>query len=264
MSKLSKFKAAIPMKEAANLLSTLINEEVDEFKLLSLYDGGWIRLFRTCHGEIVSLKPMFEKDLHEDHVKDGRYYLQPDAMAGVCLGFYLPCDTVQVDGRLAYAIRDLDGGFYAIRDSQSDMFISPQDEGPDDIKFMALTSDIYKLAEMANKDSIPEKPPLTVMLNDHCVWIEKPFYNFSPTEDPKPVKLMPDSEQEKLPPSLRITVAALLEAATTDKKKHTQASLIASILDRNAGIRGLSESSLQKHFSDSNAELTRLRKAIPN
>ncbi|MNX64998.1 hypothetical protein D3C86_960390 [compost metagenome] len=56
MSKLSKFKSVIPMVAATKLLSDLIGEKVDVNDLMSLYEGGWLRLFRPCHGEIVKLK----------------------------------------------------------------------------------------------------------------------------------------------------------------------------------------------------------------
>lgn len=261
MSKLSKFKSALSMQAAAELLSSLIGEEVDVYKLISLYEGGWIRLFRPCHGEIIKLKPMFDAQLHEEHVRDGRYFMEEDNLAGVCLGFYLPCDTAQVLSRTSYALRDADGGFYAIRDSQTDQYISPHDDDdPDNIKFMAVTADIYSLAEKANNNVMPEKPTIEIMLNDQCIWVDQPIYNFFPGEEPVTKKPEIIPTQETLPPSLRITVAALLEAATSERKKHTQSSLISAVLERNPGIRGLSESSLQKHFSDSNAELAKLRK----
>ena len=55
MSKLSKFKSLLTMAEAARLLSDLIGEKVDKDHLLSLYEAGWIRLFRPCHGELIKL-----------------------------------------------------------------------------------------------------------------------------------------------------------------------------------------------------------------
>lgn len=261
MSKLSKFKSVLPMVSAAKLLSDLIGEKVDIYDLISLYEGGWIRLYRPCHGEIVKLKPMLDIELHEQHASDGRYFMEADHLAGVCLGFYLPCDTVQIESRLGYAVRDADGGFYAIRNSQTDEYLSPyDDDDPDDIKVMAVTADLYSLADKANTHAMPEKPAIKIMINDHCIWVDQPIYNFSPNEEPKLINPPTDKDQTKLPPSLRITVGALLEAATGERKNHTQASLIESILDRNKGIRGLSESSLQKHFRDSNAELSQLRK----
>jgi hypothetical protein len=262
MSKLSKFKSLTPMVAAANLLSDLIGEEVDAHDLMSLYEGGWLRLFRPCHGEIIKLKPMFDAELHEQHARDGRYFMESDHLAGISAGFYLPCDSVQISSRISYALRDADGGFYAVKDSQTDEYLSPyENDDPDNIKVMVVTADLYSLADKANTHAVPEKPTIEIMLNDQCTWIDQAFYNFAPNEAPNLPKPSPTSTQETLPPSLRITVAALLEAATSERKNHTQTSLIESILECNKGIRGLSESSLQKHFSDSNAELARLRKA---
>lgn len=263
MSKLSKFKSVLPMKSAATLLSGLISEEVDVHNLMSLYEGGWIRLFRPCHGAIMKLKPMFEQELHEQHVRDGRYFMESDHHAGVCLGFHLPCDSVDIRGRRAYVLRDADGGLYGVMDSQTDMFLSAyDDDDPENPNVLVLTSDIYTIAEQANTNSMPERPEVLVIENDQCIWSEQTLYNFVPNELPNSPRPAPINTQEVFPPSLRITVSALLEAATSERKNHTQASLIESILERNKGIRGLSESSLQKHFSDSNAELARLRKVV--
>ena len=249
------------MGDAAKLLSDLIGEEVDVDHLLSLYEGGWIRLFRPCHGELIKLKPIFDAELHEQHARDGRYFMESDYVAGVCLGLHLPCETAQVPSNTCYALRDAEGGFYAIRDSQTDEYLSPYDEFyHDNIKVMAVTADIYELAKKANTDSMPVKPEIEIMVNDHCIAIGQVIYNFAPNETPTLSIPGPVTTQETLPPSLRITVAALLEAATGERKSHTQASLIESILERNKGVRGLSESSLQKHFSDSNNELSKLRK----
>lgn len=261
MSKLSKFKSVLQMKAAVTLLSDLIGEKVDPYNLMSLHDSGWIRLFRPCHGEIIKLKPMFDAELHEQHVRDGRYFMEEDHIDGVCLGFHLPCDSVDVSGRRAYVMRDADGGFYAVKDSQTDTLLSPyDDDDPEKPNVLVVTSDIYRLAELANTNSMPEKPELLVMENDQGIWSEQTLYNYVPNEPPNSPRPAPINTQEIFPPSLRITVAALLEAATGERKNHTQTSLIDSILERNKGIRGLSESSLQKHFSDSNAELTKLRK----
>jgi hypothetical protein len=262
MSKLSKFKSVIPMVAATKLLSDLIGEKVDVNDLMSLYEGGWLRLFRPCHGEIVKLKPIFDAETHEQHARDGRYFMESDYLAGVSYGFYLPCDSVQIASRKSYAVRDANGGLYAIRDIQTDEYLSPHDneDDPDNVRVMAVTADLYSLAEKANMNAVPEKPTVEIMANDQCILIDQAIFNFAVTETQNLPEPSPTSTQEVPPPSLRITVAALLEAATSERKNHTQTSLIESILERNKGIRGLSESSLQKHFSDSNAELTRLRK----
>ena len=269
MSKLSKFKSTLSMKSAAKLLSDLIGEEVNTEDLFSLYEGGWIRLFRPCHGELIKLKPMLDAELHEVHTQNGRYFMESDYVAGVCFGLSLPCDSAQVSMHTCYALRDEEGGFYAIKDGQTDEYLSPYDEfDQENIKTIAITADIYELARKANANEMPEKPIIDITANENCIIITndncieagKTIYNFSPNENPALLKPAPVTTQETLPPSLRITVAALLEAATNDRKNNTQASLIDSILERNKGIRGLSESSLQKHFSDSNSALTQLRK----
>ncbi|MCF5746623.1 MULTISPECIES: hypothetical protein [Pseudomonas syringae group] len=263
MSKLSKFSKFLSLQDAAKLMSDLINEKVDAYHLFSLYEGEWISLFRSCHGELVKLKPMFDEKTHQDHIEDGRYFMEEDQSVafGTCLGFYIPCQEVTINGISAYALRDSSGGFYAVRDMMTDEYLSPRlDVNEELTKFLALTVDIYDIAEKANKHSIPEKPEIKIILNDHCLCSDNEIYNFAPNETPIIHKAKDDKTQEIFPPSLRITVAALLEAATSQKKNHTQSSLIEFILERNKGVRGLSESSLQKHFSDSNAELARLRK----
>lgn len=263
MSKLSKFKSLLPMVEAAKLLSDLIGEKVDKHRLLSLYEDGWLRLFRPCHGELIKLKPALDTELFELHASDGHYFMESDQAAGVCFGLYLPCDTAYISAHTCYALRDAEGGIYAIRDGQTDEYLSPTDEfDEENIKVLAVTADIYTLARQANADSIPEKPAIEIVVNNHCIATDQVIYNFAPDEIPH----LPTPEsaitQKPYPPSLRITVAALLEAATSERKTHTQESLIESILERNKGIRGLSESSLQKHFADSNTELSKVRKVV--
>lgn len=220
MSKLSKFRSVLPMGDAAKLLSDLIGEKVDADRLLSLYEGGWIRLFRPCHGELVKLKPMLDAELHEQHARDGHYFMESDSVAGVCLGLHLPCESAQVLSHTCYALRDAEGGFYAIRDSQTDEFLSPYDEfNQDDIKVMAVTGDIYKLAKMANTESMPEKPTIEIMVNDHCIAVGQVIYNFAPDETPTLSTPASGILKETLPPSLRITVAALLEVATSESPR---------------------------------------------
>lgn len=262
MSKLSKFKTYLPIPQSAKLLSDLIGETVDVGRVLSLYEDGWLRLFRPCHGELIKLKPALDDELFELHASDGRYFMESDEVAGVCLGIHLPCDTAYISSHACYALRDENGWLYAIRDSETDEYLSPFDKfDEENTKVLAVTADIYTLAKQANTDAIPEKPPIEVMVNEHCIAVEHIIYNFAPNETPSITKPTVDIAKETLPPSLRITVAALLEAATSQRKVHTQSSLIESILERNKGVRGLSESSLQKHFSDSNSELSKLRAA---
>ena len=261
MSKLSKFKSLLTMAEAARLLSDLIGEKVDKDHLLSLYEAGWIRLFRPCHGELIKLKPALDSELFEMHASDGRYFMESEHVAGVCLGLHLPCDTAYISAHACYALRDAEGGLYAIRDSQTDEYLSPFDDfDEDNTKVLAVTADIYTVARQANTDSMPEKPTIEIMVNDHCIAIEQVIYNFAPNEIPHLPSPTSATNNETIPPSLRITVAALLEAATSGRKTHTQDSLIESILERNKGIRGLSESSLKKHFADSNNALSSVRK----
>ena len=153
---------------------------------------------------------------------------------------------------------------YAIRDSQTDEFFAPHRDDELEKKVMAVTSDLYSLADKANTHAMPAKKEVEVLTNDHCICIGQTIYNSTPPGLPDLREADQAISRETPPPSLRITVAALLEAATSERRTHTQASLIETILERNRGIRGLSESSLQKHFSDSNAELSRLRKSVQN
>lgn len=261
MSKLSKFKSLLTMAEAARLLSDLIGEKVDKDHLLSLYEAGWIRLFRPCHGELIKLKPVLDTELFEIHASYGHYLMESDQSAGICFGLYLPCDSAIISSSPCYALRDAEGGMYAIRDDQTDEYLSPIGElDEENIKVLAVTADIYALAKQANTDSMPDKPTIEITINDHCIVESKVIYNFAPNEIPRLPSPSTAATQETSPPSLRITVAALLEAATSTRKAHTQDSLVESILERNKGIRGLSESSLKKHFADSNNALSSARK----
>lgn len=262
MSKLSKFKYRISPKEAATLLSRLIEEEVTENDLSMMYGSGWITAKVNCFATLVKLSPLLDEEEHARQVELGRYFMKPESDCGLCLGFDIPADQVDLEGGRAFVLRDKEGGFYALRDQATDTYLNDlHDNMPYFEDSSILPSEIYALAKMANSDDPVDEPEAKVRLNEDCV-SNVPLYNFPPGDDrpikPAPVIMM---QQVQEAPSFALAVAALVEIATNgDTRNRNQSSLIDEILD-NYDLRGLSKSNLEKMFSQANRKLTEAKAA---
>lgn len=263
MSKLSKFKSSISPKEAAVLLSRLIDEEVTENDISMMYSNGWITARVNCFATIVKLTPLLDPKEHAKQVELGRYFMKPGEDCGLCVGFDIPADQVDVgDGGIAYVLRDDDGGFYALRDHATESFLNDtHDSMPYFEEGFISPSEIYELAESANDDKPVQAPKGRVRPNDNCI-SSVTLYNFPPGDD-RPIKqapaIMMQAAQEA--PSFALAVAALVEIATSgETKNRNQSSLIDEILD-NYDLRGLSKSNLEKMFSQANRKLTEAKAA---
>jgi len=258
-----KFSPTLPLDKGANLLSSLIDEPVTTDDLLSLFHKGWIHLVLHCYAEIIKLKPTPAAGSHNGYAGNQTYLEEAEdyASSGICLAFYLPCAHVNVNGRAVYALRDADSNLYALRDIETDDYLSEPAKEPQSKteKVSVSTFEIYDIAIKTNTNSMPCRSELKEAGSIPRTDSGKELHSTTPVELFGPTQTAPTIIPDKTPPSLRITVAALLEAATSKPAKHTQASLISSILDKNSGIRGLSESSLQKHFNESNKALAAQR-----
>ena len=265
MSKLSKFKNSISPKEAAALLSRLIDEEVTENDISIMYTNGWITARVTCFATIVKLTPLLDAEEHAKQVELGRYFMKPGEDCGLCLGFDIPADQVDIgDGGRAYVLRDDDGGFYALRDHATETFLNDiHDSMPHFEEGFISPAEIYELAESANDDKPVQAPKGKVRPNDNCI-SSVPLYNFPPGDN-RPIKHAPAimMQQSQEAPSFVLAVAALVEIAINGgSKNRNQSSLIDEILD-NYDLRGLSKSNLEKMFSQANRKLTEANAAKP-
>lgn len=255
MSKLSKFKGFLRFEEAAALLARLIGEPVTLDDLLTLHDNDWFPVFRPGGFELVPLAPIFSEEEHHAHVRDGRPFLAPlEGELTVCGGFHHPCAFVYTNEGRIWALQDAAGRYYGLRSIDSMELLRPYDESEPAMEDLLIESkDIYRLAQMANKDeSTPEKPSL--VREAHCLNFERePLFNLAPsaeqTEGDGPGQ---EKYSEGNKPSLLLALSALLELARDGSARKRNASgIIAEITERYPEWR-LSESTLQKLFAAAN------------
>lgn len=267
MSKLSKFNSKISAEEGAKLLSRLIGEEVTIGGLEMLHTQDWLTSNATCFATLVKLSPALPPDEHAKQVEFGRYFMRAEEPCGICVGIDLPLDQVDIEGAgRGYVLRDEAGGFYALRDRDTNSFLSDiHDSVPFFEDRRLYPNEIYELALLANGDEPAPERKVIVKRNDGCVCAFA-LYNFPPDTDatvkshqPVAIQLPPQPPQDS--PSFVLAVAALLELATTRAKKNrTQASLIEEVLD-GYQYRGLSKSNLEKMFSQANRRLAEAKAA---
>lgn len=267
MSKLSKFNSKISAAEGANLLSRLIGEEVSVDDLEMLHTQDWLTSNAVCFATLVKLSPALPPDEFAQQVEFGRYFMRAEEPCGICVGIDLPLDQVDIEGYgRGYVLRDEAGSFYALRDRDTNIFLS---DTHDSVPFFEdrklYPNEIYDVALLANDDEPAPERKVIIKRNDGCV-CAVPLYNFPPNADVtvkvhQPVAPQPQVQPAMEPPSFVLAVAAFLELATTRAKKNrTQASLIEEVLD-GYQFRGLSKSNLEKMFSQANRRLAEAKAA---
>ncbi|WP_223616440.1 hypothetical protein [Pseudomonas sp. BF-B-30] len=253
MSKLSKYRTAIRPSEAAQMLSRLIDEEVAEEEILELFNSGWIIGHYQCDASIIRLKLMLEPDLHEEQIAIGDYFVEStDHTVGTCLGIHYPSFEVLLYGRLRIlALKDNEGSIYGIKDKSTGMFLGSSEEDGLLEDVMLDTESILEFARHANNDEAP--PELRphyecIRRNEYCFSDRDlyPFHGNNSEQRMAQTKIMPAVER----PSLQLIIASLLDIVKDPKRAgHNQTSIISEIVERNPGVRGLSESSLSKAFA---------------
>ncbi|NWD66388.1 hypothetical protein HX870_01965 [Pseudomonas gingeri] len=263
MSKLSKFKSSISPTEGAELLSRLIGEEVSTEDLNLMYTNGWLTASYHCMATLVKLKPLLDPEDHAKQVAVGRRFMEVDKDCGLCVGYDLPLDQVDIGiGARAYVLRDEEGNYYALRDNPTQEYLNEMHDNLPYFEDAGIApQEIYELAEHANNNSPVEPPKTRIKRNYSCI-SDVALYNFQPGDDRPVIQPAPvDIKQAPEPPSFVLAVAALIEIATNGKtKKRNQSALIDEILD-NYKLRGLSKSNLEKIFSQANRQLTEARAA---
>lgn len=140
--------------------SRLIDEEVTENDISMMYTNGWITARVNCFATIVKLTPLLDPEEHAKQVELGRYFMKPGEDCGLCVGFDIPADQVDIgDGGRGYVLRDDDGGFYALRDHATESFLNDiHDSMPHFEEGFISPSEIYALAESANDDKPVQAP----------------------------------------------------------------------------------------------------------
>lgn len=258
MSKLSKFKPHISPAEAAELLSSLINEKVSAEDLKYLHKLGWLTANYSCLGTVVKLKHEFADEIKDIPSISKLHLMTEDRDIGLCFSLDLPlCEIVINQTERSYVLMDDENNFYAIRDNDNNQYISDTNDNLSSFAESGLyPHEIYELAELANNNLPADPPDIKILKNNHCL-AEVDLYNFAPESGQKlsevlSTERLPQSE----PPSYVLAVAALVEILINGRtKNHNQSSLIDEILEK-YDLRGLSKSNLEKIFSQANRKLT--------
>ncbi|WP_425317641.1 hypothetical protein [Pseudomonas nitroreducens] len=257
MSKLSKFKTLLRFDEAAKLLERLIGEPVSVEDLVSLHERDWFPAFRTCFSELVRLTPILPEEEHLQHVRDGRLFMKPgESETRICGGFYYPYSEAYVDGQRVFALHGEGGEVYAMRQFESQEFLSSRptvEDEPEIHQLLIEPKDIYFLAELANNDKLDHKKPSLLREAQLAVTSDTALYNFPPdTESPRREKPSIENYTESRQPSLLLAMSALLELVMDgNTKKRTQERVISEIRESYPEWR-LSQSTLQKLFAAAN------------
>lgn len=263
MSKLSKFKDGLTPTEAATLLSRLIDEDVTETDIREIFFSGWLDIYTDCNATLVRTEPLLEKELHEDQLNLGHFMMTAKEDIGFCWAIHLPCQDIDIDGKSSVmALWDDRDNLYALRDNETNEYLTADLFEPNFFdKIKIEPSDIYKLAESANKDE-PASIALVKSKRNRWCPLNEELYNFRPG-DHRPAKqpTVANKQYQQETPAFALVVAVLAEITINrDAKKRNQSSLIDEILD-NYKFRGLSKSNLEKMLSQANRQLAETRAA---
>ncbi len=257
MSKLSKFRSHIRFDEAAALLSRLIDEPVSIDQLLSLHEQGWLSVYRPCFHELVHLRPALPKEEHEQHLRDGRLFMEPgnDRML-ICGGFHYPYSEAYLYEKRVVILHTKNNEIYALRDIQTQEYLSRSDieQGPQPEELFIETKDIYAMAEFANSDRLEMQKPSLVRPATCTTLDGMELYNLPPHILPTEHGVISQEKytEDNSQPSVLLTISALLELAmNAGERKKNQERVITDIRDGHPDWK-LSQSTLQKLFAAAN------------
>lgn len=254
MSKLSKYRSSVNLHEAAKMLSRLIDEVVTEDKIEELFNSGWLIGHYQCNAAIIRLELMLDPDMHEQQVAIGNYFVKPtDEEIGQCFAIHYPAFEVLLHGRFrSLALKDAEGNLFGVKDRATGVFIgTTEDDGLlEDIRID--TESILEFAKHANNDEAPPEQAYLIqqseIANKWCLSDRElfPFYLTDYGRNTNIPEIAPVIER----PSTQLIIASLLDIVKEpNRTNYNQTSIIAEIVERNPGVRGLSESSLSKAFA---------------
>lgn len=254
MSKLTKYRSVVNLPDAAKMLSRLIDEAVTEDKIEELFNSGWLIGHYQCNAAIIRLQLMLEPDMHEQQVAIGNYFVTPtDEEIGHCFAIHYPAFEVLLYGRYRIlALKDSEGNIYGVKDRETGVFVgTSEDDGLLD-KISIQPESILEFAKHANNDDAPPEQTYLIqqseIANKWCLSDRElfPFYLTDFGRNTNIPDIVPVIER----PSSQLIIASLLDIIKDPKRtNHNQTTIIAEIVDRNPGVRGLSESSLSKAFA---------------
>lgn len=259
MSKLSKFKAGINDVEAAELLSSLIGEDVSAEDIHSLFHSGYLDQFIRCSATLVRVSPMLEPEVHAAQVDQGRYIMTAGEVEGLCFGAHLPCMTIQLDEHAEVtALSDKVGNLFALRDNLTGDYLNFIDDDRTVTDVLYEPFEIYAVAEKAN-NPLPVEPEFSIKKNKWCE-AGCEYYNFTPDSTHPQPAARPSSVSDDRP-SYLLTIAAMLDVALNDPRIRSQGALSGDIEAKfkSEGLRGLGKTTVDQVFSDANKALAAAR-----
>ncbi|WP_458373584.1 hypothetical protein [Pseudomonas laurylsulfatiphila] len=254
MSKLSKYRSVVNISDAAKMLSRLIDEEVTEDDIEELFNSGWLIGHYQCNAAIIRLDLMLEPDMHEQQAAIGNYFVTPtDEEIGHCFAIHYPVSEVLLHGRFrSLALKDAEGNIFGVRDRETGVFIGSSEEDGLLEEVRIEPESILEFAKHANNDDAPPEQQYlskqSKIANKWCLSDRElfPFYVSDFDRKPNMPEIIPVIER----PSSQLIIASLLDIIKEPKRtNYNQTSIISEIVERNPGIRGLSESSLSKAFA---------------
>jgi hypothetical protein len=188
MSKLTKFRAALTVTEASELLSKLINEAITAAEIEQLYKAQRIGMIFRVDATLMELT---EEIPRANRLDTTRCFKESRKIAGKCLAIHMPSDDVYIqseDGQALYralVLRDTEGKFYSLVSNTEKHYFRCITDLPGYFPIFKdgfiEPSEIYNVAREANEETLSEKRNLAPKRNNWCCGAPE-FYNFDPTE----------------------------------------------------------------------------------
>ena len=196
MSKLTKFRAALTVTEASELLSKLIDEAITSDEIEQLYKARRIGMIFRVDATVMELT---EEIPRANRLDITRCFKESRKIAGKCLAIHMPSDDVYIqseDGQALYralVLRDKEGKFYSLVSETEKHHFRCVTELPGYFPMFKdgfiEPSEIYDVAREANEASLSAKPNLAPKRNNWCRGTPA-LYNFhavEPADLPTPV-----------------------------------------------------------------------------
>ncbi|MGF6141322.1 hypothetical protein [Pseudomonas laurylsulfatiphila] len=190
MSKLTKFKTALTVSEASELLSKLIDEPISIDDIEALFRSNRIGMIFQVTANVMILTDEFKSP---DAITHARSFEEPTISVATCKAIHLPSEEIYIRSagqkaiHKAIALRDTVGNFYALNITQTDEPDSflPKFLGRIHNHFPIVKdgfiepAEIYRIAAEANQDQIPTLSSLAIKRNNWCIG-KADLYNFKP------------------------------------------------------------------------------------
>lgn len=267
LSKLIKFKPCLSIYEAAELLESLIGEEVEADDIWRLHMSGHLPfvLGGNVIGPLIGVPVTPRADDEPwQMVRDPQDPVHPALFADF-LEFPLYAAMTEI-AQAPAPILMVDGGIYAwfidYGSQDGSLPINPEkltgiDTSNGD-NSLVKPAEILRIAACANSNEAASPPP--DRSPNHRIWSRghdggMVFHEATPIsiEDIASKGTHTVNQPQQDPPSFRLAIATLLELLEEPRRPaRNQSAVIAEILERHPGVRGLSKRNLEYIFAVSN------------